>query len=202
MEDNGEVVIQCPTFGISRDRHTNNDFVFISKTLKNIGITENKYAHYELYVYTNNRPAKGGDIEVHNHIIKWTNASKSYWPYPVKYRIDEYFNQCESRYRSVYTSHDGINPMAIVPLSKAVMSMAVRPEGIIKDSYNHIVGITYRSKAGSKALVAVPVIDDGVISISSSFSIKSIYLDWNDYNAAPADVIISYYKENINFPNK
>jgi hypothetical protein len=85
--------------------------------------------------------------------------------------------------------------MAMIPLSKAVDAAPVRPEGIVKDSYNHIVAITFRSKAGSTNLVALPVVDDGVISISSAFSIKNIYLDWDDFKAAPVDEIVKYCKE-------
>jgi hypothetical protein len=40
-------------------------------------------------------------------------------------------------------------------------------------------------------------VDDGVISISSAFSIKSIYLDWNDFKPAPVDEIVNYYKKNL-----
>jgi hypothetical protein len=85
----------------------------------------------------------------------------------------------------------------MIPLSKAVDSAPVRPEGIIKDSYNHIVGITFRSRPGASTLVALPVIDDGVISISSAFSIKSIYLDWEDFKAASVEEVVNYYRKNL-----
>ena len=197
MEDAEEISIKCPTFGLSLDRHKQNDFAFISRSLKNIGSTNNKYARYELYLYTSNKPAKGGSSEIHDTIIRWDYASRKYWPKIVLKRIDEYITQCQSKYRSLYTSQEGISSMAMIPLSKAVNASAVRPEGIVKDSYNHIVGLTFRSKPGSSSLVTLPVVDDGVISISSAFSIKNIYLDWDDYKAAPADDIVNYYKKNL-----
>lgn len=200
MEDNGEdnsITIRCPTFGVSIDRNKRNDFAFISRSMKNIGASENKYARYELFIHTSNKPAKGGEGEIHETIIRWDYNSRRYWPEIVKRRIDEYMNQCQSRYRSLYTSQDNINPMAMIPLSKAVDVAPVRPEGIVKDSYNHIVAITFRSKPGSSNLVALPIVDDGVISISSAFSIKNIYLDWNDFKAAPIDEIVKYYKNNL-----
>ena len=198
MEDADPITIKCPSLGLSMDRHKKNDFAFISRTLKNIGSTENTYARYELYLHTSNKAAKGGEIAIGpDPIIKWDFASRRYWPKIVVKRIDEYITQCQSRYRSLYTSQIGINPMAIIPLSKAVNAGAIKPEGIIKDSYNHIVGVTYRSKPGSSFLVTLPVVDDGVISISSAFSVKSIYLDWEDYKPAPADDIITYYKNNL-----
>jgi hypothetical protein len=199
IEDNGNepVTIKCPTFGVSMDRNKKNDFAFISRSLKNIGSTENKYARYELYLHTSNKPARGGEGEIHETIIKWDYASRRYWPQIVQSRVDEYMTQCQSRYRSLYTSQSGINPMAMIPLSKAVEAAPVRPEGIVKDSYNHIVGLTFRSKPGASTLVALPVVDDGVISISSAFSIKNIYLDWDDFKAAPVDEVVKYYKNNL-----
>lgn len=201
MEDNDtgddSITIRCPTFGVSLDRNKKNDFVFISRSMKNIGATENKYARYELFIHTSNKAAKGGEGEVHETIIRWDYNSRRYWPEIVQRRVDEYMNQCQSRYRSLYTSQDGINPMAMIPLSKAVEAAPVRPEGIVKDSYNHIVAVTFRAKAGSSNLVALPIIDDGVISISSAFSIKNIYLDWDDFKAATVDEIVRYYKANL-----
>jgi hypothetical protein len=87
--------------------------------------------------------------------------------------------------------------MAMIPLSKAVEAAPMRPEGIVKDSYNHIVGLTFRSKPGASTLVSLPVVDDGVISISSAFSIKSIYLDWDDVKPAAVDEIVNYYRKNL-----
>lgn len=199
LEDNGDdpVTVKCPTFGVSMDRNKKNDFAFISRSLKYIGATENVYARYELNLHTSNKPAKGGEAEIHETIIRWDYNSRRYWPEIVQRRIDEYMNQCQSRHRSLYTSQEGINPMAMIPLSKAVDAAPVRPEGIIKDSYNHIVGLTFRSKPGASTLVALPIVDDGIISISSAFSIKSIYLDWEDFKAASVEDVVNYYRNNL-----
>ncbi len=199
LEDNGDqpVTVKCPTFGVSMDRNKRNDFAFVSRSLKYIGSTENVYARYELYVHTSNKPARGGEGEIHETIIRWDYASRRYWPEIVQRRIDEYMNQCQGRYRSLYTSQEGINPMAMIPLSRAVDAAPVRPEGIVKDGYNHIVALTFRSKPGAQTLVALPIVDDGVISISSAFSIKNIYLDWEDFKAAPVEDIVNYYRKNL-----
>lgn len=199
LEDNNDqtVTVKCPTFGVSVDRNKKNDFAFISRSLKNIGATDNVYSRYELYLHTSNKPAKGGEAEIHETIIRWDYASRRYWPEIVQRRVDEYMTQCQSRYSSIYTSQQGVNPQAMIPLSKAVDAAPVRPEGIIKDSYNHIVAITFRSKPGASTLVALPVIDDGVISISSAFSIKSIYLDWEDFKAASIEDVVNYYRKNL-----
>lgn len=199
MEENGSdpVTVRCPTFGVSLERHRNCDIAFVSRAVKTNVTTRMEYARYELYLHTSNKPAKGGEIDVHEAIIRWNRASETYWPEIVRQRAEEYMNQCKSRYRTLYTAQEGVNPMAMIPLSKAIDTFAVRPEGILKDSYNHIISIAFRSKPGSSYLVALPVVDDGVISISSAFSIKNIYLDWEDIKPAGADEIITYYKKNI-----
>ena len=192
LEDTEPVSIKCPAFGVSIDRNKN-DFAFVSRSLKNMG--SNKYAKYELYFHTSNKPGKGGENEIHETIVRWNYASRKVWPEIVKHRVDEFMTQCQSRYRSIYTSQDGINQMALIPLSNAVNTLSAQNiDGIIKDSYNHIVGITIRAKG---SLITLPVVDDGVISISSAFSIKNIYLDWDDYKSAPADVILAYYRTNL-----
>jgi len=194
----GPVTIKCPTFGVSMDRNRKNDIAFISRSVRDSDTSDTPYTRYELFVHTSNKPAKGGESEVHESIIKWTFASRQYWPDIVRKRVDEYMTQCESRYRTLYTSQQGVHSMAMIPLSKAIESTLYRPDGIIKDSYNHLVGVTFRVRAGGSApLVALPVVDDGIVSISHSFSIKNIYLDWDDFKPAPVEEAIGYYQREL-----
>jgi hypothetical protein len=195
-DDEDKITIKCPVFGIST-RHRNNDFVFISKTIKTISYTQSTYNRYELYLYTKNLPAKGGQIEIHDTIVKWNAQSRSIWPTIVRQRIDEYTNQCQSRYISLYTPHSHINPMTIIPLTYAYDLTNPRFIAIIKDAYNHIVAVAFRHTPGINKFVALPVIDDGAVSISSALSIKHIYLNWNDFKSAPLEDVIQYYRENL-----
>ncbi len=199
MDDHGAdpVTIKCPTFGVSMDRNRKNDIAFVSRSVKSSITSDTPYTRYELFVYTSNKPAKGGELEIHESIVKWDYASRRYWPDMVKKRVDEYMTQCESRYRTLYTSQQGVHSMAMIPLSKAIESTLYTPDGIIKDSYNHLVGVTFRVKAGSSFLVALPVVDDGVVSISHTFSIKNIYLDWDEFKAAPVEDAIGYYQREL-----
>ena len=124
MEDHGSdpVTIQCPIFGVSVDRNRKNDVAFISRSMRTIGGTEQVYSHYELYVHTSNTPAKGASVAVHEPILRWDYPSRKFWPEIVQLRVDEYMTQCQSRYRSIYTAQDGVHPMAMIPLSKAVQT--------------------------------------------------------------------------------
>ena len=198
LEDKGEdapIEVRCPIFGVSMERHKNNDFAFVSRIMRKIGTTEKEYAHYELYIYTMNKMGHGGEKEEHHLFTKWNPSDQAHWPEIVSERVREYLNQCQSSYRSIYTPQRGISYSSMMPLSSAVKgSGGLPPEGIIKDQYNHLVGVTFRSKPGSSMMVIVPIIDDGVISVSSSFAIKKIYLDWEDIRLAPVEDVIKFYK--------
>ena len=193
LNDTMPVSIQCPAFGVSMDRHKKNDMVFLSRSMRSQGsATQQPYAHYELYIHTSNKPARGAEVEVHEPIVRWDYASYRVWPRIVQTRVDEYLQQCQSRYRSLYTLQDDVPTMSMIPLSMTLRAPS-RPEGIVKDSYNHIVGVTFRSKPGSSSMVILPVVDDGILTISTAFSIPSIYLDIDDIRLAPVEDVIAYY---------
>jgi hypothetical protein len=181
-------------FGIS-ERHRNNDFVFISKTKRTIGLTQKSYYRYELYLYTINAPAQGKDVEIHEVIMRWEPESRRIWPEIVRARINEYTDQCQSRYTSIYTPGMPSSPM--ISLSYAYNNTNPKQPitGMIKDSYNHIIAIAYR--LGPDRYVALPVVDDGAISIILSFSIDHTYLHWDDFPSAPLEDVLEYYKSVI-----
>ena len=187
-----ELNIKCPTFGISLDRHRKCDFVFISREMKYLDASNMSYAYYELYLYTNNIPARGAEGDLHESTVSFNYSTRKFWPSIVQARVDEFMTQCQSRYRSVYTSQQGVNSMAMVPLSKAIESVPFFPVGIVRDSYNHICGITFRSKPGKNTLVALPVIDDGFMATQ-----LGTHFDWNDFTPAAMDDIVEYYRKTL-----
>jgi hypothetical protein len=194
LENNDPVTVKCPPFGISMNRHIKNDFVFLSRTMLTIGNTKNKYSYYELYLYTHNRPAAGADGAVHQPSMRWPYHTRGIWPEIVKQRIEEYTTQCQSRHRSIDTSQQGIQPMAMVPLSMT-LQQTPRPTGVIKDSYNHTVGVTYPVEEDSPYMVILPIVDDGIFTISSKMD--HTYLDWADVKKAPLDQVIEFYQTQL-----
>jgi hypothetical protein len=194
LENNDPVTVKCPSFGISIDRHLKNDFVFLSRTMLTIGNTKNKYSYYELYLYTNNRPQRGADGAVHETIVRWPFHTRSIWPEIVKLRIEEYITQCQASHRSIDTSQQGIQPMAMVPLSMT-LRQTPRPSGVIKDSYNHTVAVTYPVEEDSPYMVILPIVDDGVFTISTLMD--HTYLDWADVKKAPLDQVIEFYRTQL-----
>ena len=194
LENNDPVTVKCPPFGISMDRHLKNDFVFLSRTMLTIGTTKNKYSYYELYLYTSNRPARGADAAVHETIVRWPYHTRGIWPEIVKQRIEEYTTQCQARHRSIDTSQQGIQPMAMVPLSMT-LRQTPRPTGVIKDSYNHVVAVTYPIEEDSPYMVILPIVDDGIFTISALMD--HTYLDWEDVKKAPLDQVVEFYQTQL-----
>ena len=194
LENNDPVTVKCPPFGISMDRHIKNDFVFLSRTMLTIGNTKNKYSYYELYFYTHNRPPGGADAAVHQPSMRWPYHTRGNWPPIVKQRIEEYTTQCQARHRSIDTSQQGIQPMAMVPLSMT-LRQTPRPTGVVKDSYNHAVAVTYPVEEDSPYMVILPIVDDGVFTISALMD--HTYLDWADVKKAPLDQVIEFYQTQL-----
>lgn len=197
LENNGAdpVTIRCPPFGVSLLRNETNDVAFVSRMKRSFGTTGTTYAKYELYVHTSNKPAKGAEQEKHECIVQWTHATREIWPPIVQQRVNEFMTQCQNRYQTLYTAQQSVQPQALIPLSSLIVPGPIRPEGIVKDSYNHIVAVTYPYQVNRVLyLIPVPVVDDGVISISSAFSIKNIYLDAEDLRKAPLDYVLTYYE--------
>ncbi len=192
LEDNGTapVTIRCPPFGVSLPRNEKNDVAFLSRMKRTHAPTGAVHAKYELYVHTSNKPAKGAEQEKHESIVLWTYATRSIWPPIVQKRVTEFMTQCQNRYHTLYTVQQSVNPRTLITLSSLLVPGPIRPEGVIKDSYNHIIGVTFPYQG---SLIPVPVIDDGVVSISSAFSIKNIYLDGEDIKP-PLDHVITYYE--------
>ena len=194
LENNDPVTVKCAPYGISMDRHLKNDFVFLSRTMLTIGNTKNKYSYYELYLYTSNRPERGADAAVHETIVRWPYHTRTIWPEIVKQRIEEYTTQCQARHRSIDTSQQGIEPMAMVPLSMT-LRQTPRPTGVIKDSYNHAVAVTYPVEEDSPYMVILPIVDDGVFTISALMD--HTYLDWMDVKKAPLDQVVEFYQTQL-----
>ena len=220
------IAIKCPVFGLARRHHTN-DYVFVSKTMRNIADTNEVYPHYELYLYTDNKPAKGKDVEKHKTIIHWDIATHDKWPAIVRDRVTEYKKMCKSRYTTLYTSSPTIKPDLIIQLSTALNRLRNTVVGIVKDVHNHIIAVTlsgsivptsaktlpnYESmggvvaaasvkkgikKIGATKQIALPIIDDGIIT--TNLSMKSVYLNWNQFitSSAPVEDVIRYYNDEI-----
>jgi len=133
------------------------------------------------------------EIQRHKHTLFFQRSEERNWPPIVQKIVSQFFNQCGSMNRGPFTSQFGMDPNALIGATELVESIRIRPSGIVRDSYNHLVGIAYIAKAGNKSEMAiVPIGDDGSI-----YSESTIYFDWDDATPAAADHIISFYEKYI-----
>lgn len=180
------ITMNCPSYGISAEQRDTADIAFVEK---------GPHDNYNLFVYTKNTIGGGKDGNRHETFIKWSHISRSNWPKIVLTRASELVEQCNSRHTGLYTSQSSIDNMAIPPASFVIGIMRQYPEGIIRDSYNHLVALTFRTRSGRKIspLAAVPVVDDGSLS---GLQLR-IHLGWNDYDEAPINEVVQFYKESV-----
>jgi hypothetical protein len=184
VNSKNELSIRCPPFGYNMEQYSLSDFAFILH--KPSGI-------WEPIFFSSNRAQTAKFAARHQAEITFQRSLEAGWPPIVRQRVIEFTQKCRGIGRGAYTATRGIDPMALIPLSVAIQSMPhIKPTGVVRDAYNHIVAITYRAKAGKRGLVTLPVIDDEYIPISTP-----IHLDWDDYEAAPLDWIVQFYKQNF-----
>jgi hypothetical protein len=181
LNEKNELKVRCPPFGYNIEQYSMSDFAFILHRSSGI---------WEPIFYSENRAQTARFRAAHQPTITFQRSTEAAWPTLVKQRVSEFTKQCHGIGRGAYTSSRRIDPMALIPLSVAIQSMPRDAAGVIRDAYNHVVGITYRAKAGKPGLVALPVIDDEFIAVT-----RTIHLDWDDYTPAPMDLVVKLYKE-------
>ena len=183
LNEKNELKVRCPPFGYNSEQYSMSDVAFI---------LHRSSGSWEPIFFSENRPQTARFRAFHQPTITFQRSTEAAWPPIVKQRLSEFINQCRGPGRGAYTSSRRIDPMALVPLSVAIQSMPRDATGVIRDAYNHIVGITYRAKAGKPGLVALPVIDDEFIAVT-----RTIHLDWDDFTPAPMDLVLKLYTESF-----
>ena len=179
INEKDEVEVRCPPYGYNLEQYSGSDILFLLHHYSGV---------WEPIFYSMNQRASPRFPESHETTLLFQRSLEGGWPPIVKQRVREFVSRCVSSGRAAYTSQSRIDPMALIPLGKAVEAMEKSPAGIVRDAYNHIAALTFRSKAGKPGLVALPVADDGTIVKE-----KKIHLDWDDYDRAPMDEALAYY---------
>lgn len=128
------------------------------------------------------------------HII-FQRSQESLWPKIVQERVSDFFNSCITVNRGPFTSEFGIDPYALISAQEIITALRFQPEGIIRDSYNHLVGVGYKLRGqsrSSKGIAAVPISDDGSFMYE-----RNLFLDWTDFDPPPINRLIDFYETNI-----
>jgi hypothetical protein len=164
---------------IIRDRYTQ------AKTYKNMGWDPLFYVDGIL-----------GDAKSrHKPTLFFQRSQESTWPPIVQRRVHEFFSRCLTVNRGPFTSELGIDPYALISAQEIITAVRIQPKGVIRDAYNHLVGVGYRipGKSGSASgIAAVPISDDGTFTDDGN-----IFFDWDDFEPAPINKIIDFYLRNI-----
>ena len=127
----------------------------------------------------------------HRPSLFFQRSQEASWPPIVQKRVAEFFYSCVTVNRGPFTSQYGMDPNALIGAQEMITGIRVQPNGIIRDSYNHFVGIAYRMP-GKSYMTSVPIADDGSIHFE-----RRLFLDWDDFDPAPVDSIIDFYIDNV-----
>jgi len=164
---------------ITRDRYTQ------AKTYKNMG--------WDPLFYVDG--TQGDAKSRHKPTLFFQRSQELNWPPIVQRRVHEFFSKCMTINRGPFTSEMGIDPYALIAAQEIITAVRIQPNGIIRDAYNHLVGVGYRipGKAGSASgITAIPVADDGTFMQE-----RNIFFDWDDFDAPPINKVIDFYMKNI-----
>ena len=182
INEDEQVEVRCPPYGYDIDRYSDSDIGFLMH--HHTGV-------WEPIFFTENRPARARFEETHTFILAFQRSTEASWPPIVKQRVREFVKRCSSSGRAEFTSQSHIDSLALVPVSRAEKLIKQEVFGVVRDSYNHMVALTYRYDPKRSGLVAFPVVDDGI------WINKWVYFDWDDFTPAPLEDVISWYKINI-----
>ena len=181
------VKARCPPYGFNAGLMSKNDVAFIMHHWSGI---------WEPIFHVDNRAEEERDDLF---TLEFQYAGRSVWPPIVQKRLGEFMTQCSSPGRGAYTSHSKIHPLAMIPASFVKSVLEKDPEiifdGVIRDAYNHIGGLTFRSRKDETGRVAIiPVVDDGELIDG-----KNLYLDWDDaaLKPIPVDQMMAFYTRYI-----
>lgn len=182
------VEVLCPMLGFDTERYSNNAIAFLSYSDAGIweplvyignlstGVTANKSAFYKLSQEDLLDPS---------------------FPRAVQQRYEEFTTQCRSSYRGAFTLQQGVANTLLLPvslvLSQLGMERGIKISGIVRDSYNHLIGLTVETPiAGRTGDILIPVVDDGY-SFHDRLNLK-IYMTLDDIPKAGAKDVEEVYK--------
>lgn len=184
VSETGQLTVRCPPYGFSAEAMRGCDIGFL--------------LHYgniwEPILYTKNTTVKGSFAANNLSTLKWQMAEYAKWPEIIQKRVNEFKTTCSGPGIGAYTSSIDTDPKTLLPFSKAIRILPSKiPIGIIRDIYNHLAAVTVTVQGlESQGQIAIPIVDDGLARTE-----LRLYLGWDQYDPAPVDILIQYYRENL-----
>ena len=182
--------IRNPPYPITEEQKQSNVAFLVHYTK----VTREKYTEKKIYknygweplMYVDSISAATGS----RHKPKmFFQQSERPWPPIVEKRYQEFLDNCSNK-RGPFTSQFGFDPYSLIGASSLIKGITVaQPNAIIRDSYNHMVGVTYKVDETSE-MISIPVSDDGSMHLN-----RTTAFDWDDFRPAAADVIVDFYRK-------
>lgn len=172
LAKDGNVSIRCPSYGYNSTLMDKNNVGFLLHT--DDGIWE------PIFHIDNTSKKPYTTLKANQYFNKaYINA----WPDIVKKLWSDFKKLCNGPGVATYTSRSYIDSTSMIPLTEAlkvIRNISIdNPKfhyvGILRDSYNGVAAVLIQEKRGEKeALVALPVVDDGVLCIDGE-----LFFNWN-----------------------
>lgn len=184
IKEGGKLEVVCPPYG----------FTPAMKSC-DVGILLHQGDIWEPIFYTKNIPATSSSAALHIVTTRFQQALRPSWPAILRERLDGengFYQQCKGPNAAAYTGIQQLKKGSkLMTLTTANNNFSVF--GIVRDTFNHIVAVTVLSDSVDEEspLIAIPVLDDGVI-----FGERQVYFNWDGFTPASADIIVDFYKEN------
>ncbi len=184
----------CPPFGYNPELHRGCDIGFV---LRNNKMTKDRGYIYEALMYGRNNPATAVSAATTDTFMTFntfTDAGGLMTPPIVKTLKKEFIANCINTSRAIYSAQSGIRPSDMVTLSQLITLIGKGTiNSIVRDIYNHIVGVTFKKVVGRReVLIPFAVADDGVLMLG-----YRVHLGWNSVTAASPDVIAAFYAQEL-----
>jgi hypothetical protein len=180
MAPDGSVTVRCPPFGITNLLNT-----------CDIGILLHRGDVWEPIFYANYLQGTATTQPKGQGVPRFQRAGYAAWPEILKTKVGEFFSKCTLQSEPIYTGIQKIKEGAkLMTLSVAHTAFKKVVNGIVRDTYNHVVAVTL-SANDEKSLIPFPVVDDGSI-----YDGLPVYFNWDGFTPPSALDVITFYKEN------
>ncbi len=175
--------VKCPPFGYHSNIYGAADFAFMLR---------DKNGTYEAIIYAERFGATSAARSRHGTMVTFQTGAPNV-PEVAAARRDEFSNMCKAPNATVYTGQQNVAASTMLSYSQIINPVfgTVKPHGIVRDAYNHIVGAVFADKApnGNVYNIPFPIIDNDGYIPQNSF----VYFDWSSLYASHVNRIVNFY---------
>jgi hypothetical protein len=175
IKKDGSLEIKFPPYGVTAAMAERCDIAFL--------LHYKAQRIWEPVFYTKNDAKRG----ISTTTMIFAKDVMGSWPPVVKERYNEFIEKCKTTGLGLYTDAPEVNPISLIPLSKAMTYDKTRVYAILRDVYNHVSAVIYTVDG---EFVFLPVVDDGSI-----YPNQRVEFDWKMLlkRLAPIEKVREFY---------